>query len=217
MRRALTSLVLLTSGACAAPHAGLPYFRTAELTPEWLATRTANASAMHRVAPFTMTDQHGAPVSEHAFAGRVSIVHFFFTACGDVCPVTTANLQTFLRDLRDEHVQVLSYSVTPAHDSVAALQAYAARRGITDARWHLLTGSVGAVRRLATESYFTRLGDGSTYGVASIEHTETVLLIDSERRIRGVYASTLPIEMDRLRADVQQLLGPGTTSLASPK
>ena len=45
------------------------------------------------------------------------------------------------RARRRPRVQVLSYSVTPERDSARALRAFAKTHGITDPRWHLLTGA----------------------------------------------------------------------------
>ena len=137
----------------------------------------------------------------------MTVAQFFFTQCTDVCPTTTANLHHLLEQLPDEpRVQLMSYSVTPERDSVGALQEFARAHGISDPRWHLLSGERATTERLARESFFVRLGDGTTYGVDSIVHTESVLLVDGQGRLRGIYAGTLPLEVERLREDVVALL-----------
>jgi protein SCO1/2 len=201
----------VTVAATREPSSAVPYYRNASFVPEWLTASEAADSSVHRVEPFVMTDQRGARVTEHAFAGHVTIVQFFFTHCGDICPTTTANIARALRSLGDASVQVLSYSVTPEADSVAVLREFAKRHGITDGRWHLLAGARSDVERLARGSYFVRLGDGTTYGVATIAHTESVLLLDGDRRIRGVYAGTLALDMARLVEDARALLPAGSS------
>lgn len=204
---ALAALLLASLVACRGTAEPLPFYRTATLTPEWLTTREAASPTMHRVAAFRMTDQHRSAVTERALQGKATIVQFFFAACGDVCPVTTTNVARVLAATgADARVQVLSYSVTPERDSVPALQMFANMHGITDARWHLLTGNSAELARLARDSYFVRLGDGATYGVTSIAHTESVVLVDAAGRIRGVYAGSLGLEMQRLREDLETLL-----------
>lgn len=221
--RALVVVCLAVLGSCAGYEwhwgrvSSLPYYRSAALEPEWLSSREARSPAMHRVAPFRMTDQDGATVTERALARHVTIVHFFFTKCGDICPTTRRNIARALDSLgADDRVQVLSYSVTPERDSVAALRTYASTHRITDPRWRLLTGAKGDVERLARQSYFVRLGDGTTYNVATIAHTESLVLIDGERRIRGIYAGSLVLEVNRLVEDVRALLGKPSSSLAFP-
>ena len=205
-RRLLTLVGLAMMAACRDSASALPYYRSATMTPEWLSDREASSRGTHRVGTFRLTDQSGASVSNRTFGGRVTVVGFFFTRCGDVCPTTTRNLARLLRDLPDgPDVQILSHSVTPDRDSVAALHSFAESHGISDPRWRLLTGPADEITRLARDSYFVRLGSDSTYGVPSIAHTESVLLVDGCGRLRGVYAGTLALEMQRLREDVLTL------------
>jgi len=202
-----TLIVLALAAAAGCGRSRLPFYRTAAMTPEWLSAKDASAASIHRVAPFVLTDQHGVRVTDRSFTGKVSIIHFFFTTCRDVCPTTTRNIDALLRDMRgDERIQVLSHSIAPAADSVGALVHFATDRGIRDPRWHLLTGDSASIDSLARRSYFVRLGRDTTYGVKSIAHSESVLLVDGRGRLRGVYAGTLQLEMDRLQEDVRVLI-----------
>ncbi|HEX3868428.1 MAG TPA: SCO family protein [Gemmatimonadaceae bacterium] len=186
--------------------AALPFYRSPTMTPEWLGDREASAPSMHRVADFAALDQRSLNVTQRDLDGRITIVQFFFTKCGDLCPTTTRNLAAVARDRHGQReLQLLSFSVAPDGDVVPTLAAYAAEHHITDPRWRLLTGSRSSIETLARSSFFVRLGDGSTYDVATIAHTESVLLVDGCRRLRGVYAGTLRLEMDRLREDVVTL------------
>ena len=65
------------------------------MTPEWLGDGEASARSMHHVAPFRLVDQRGQRVTDSSLAGKVTIAHFFFTRCGDVCPTTTNNVVTW--------------------------------------------------------------------------------------------------------------------------
>lgn len=185
----------------------IPFYRSSAMSPEWLPARDANASATHRIAAFRLIDQHENIITERALAGKLTVVHFFFTGCGDICPNTTSNIVALMAGLpANAPVQVLSHSVLPNRDSTTALRRFAAERGVSDPRWHLLTGDSADINRLARNSYFTRIGDGRTYGVAAIAHTESVFLVDSGGRLRGVYAGTLKLEVDRLAEDIRTLL-----------
>jgi len=205
MKYAVVVIAALLSG-CGQRIEDLPFFRSAAMTPEWLTTVDASSPSMHRVASFRAIDQTGSTITDKSFAGRVTVAHFFFTSCGDVCPTTTHNLQRMLGELPDKRVQVLSYSVTPARDSIAELRRFIARHHVADTRWHFLTGDAPEFESLARNSYFVRLGPDTTYGVSNIAHTESILLVDSRGRLRGVYAGSLPLEIDRLRDDVKLLL-----------
>ena len=206
MMRRLFVLTALAACACR-PHESLPYFNSAAFAPEWLSSSEAHRASVHRVAPFMMRDQDSALVTQAALTGRITVIHFFSAKCGDICPTTHQQIAGLLRELPNApQVQVLSFSVAPERDTVAALREYARMRNIRDARWHLLTGSRADVERLAKESFFVRIGADSTYGGRSIRHTENLLLIDGEGHIRGVYAGTLAIEAAQLKADIETLL-----------
>jgi protein SCO1/2 len=197
---------LIVVAACSRQREELPFFRSAELTPEWLSRSEASAPSMHRVASFSAIDQTGATVTETALANKVTIAHFFFTECGDICPVTTGRIKRLLKEIPSASLQVISYSVRPTHDSIVALKRFASKHEVTDKRWHFVSAAPQTVQSLARDSYFVRLGSDTTYGVKSIAHTESLVLVDGRGRLRGVYAGTLPLEMQRLREDAELLL-----------
>lgn len=194
-------------GATERAVSAVPYYSDSTLTPEWLSPLAANDSTLHRVQPFALSDQHNNTLTEAALAGRVTVVHFFFTQCGGVCPITHTNLVRLLASFPTEtQLQILSHSVTPERDSVPALQAYAEMRGITDARWHLLTGRRSDVEALAESSYFVNLANGKPYNADNLAHTETLVLVDAHGRLRGVYTGTLQLDVNRLAEDIRVLL-----------
>jgi protein SCO1/2 len=204
--RAAALVILILVTACRDEREDLPFFRSSALTPEWLSRREASAPSMHRVASFTSVDQTGATLTERALTDKVTIAHFFFTECGDICPVTTGRIKHLLKEMPSSSLQVISYSVRPVHDSIAAVVRFASKHDITDKRWHFVSATPQTIQRLARDSYFVRLGADTTYGVKSIAHTETLVLVDGHARLRGVYAGTLPLEMERLREDAEVLL-----------
>ena len=201
------SIAASVAGACTdAPHDGLPFFRSKELTPEWVSAREANSDGMHRIPAFALTSHRGARVTEGALQGRVTLVHFFYAECGRVCPRAVGSIQRLLQSMpADSAFQVLSYTVQPEHDSVAALAAYASHHEITDTRWQLLTGPWSDIASLAASGYFVNLRDGSSYGTDDLAHTETLVLIDQRSRIRGVYNATLALDMEQIARDVRTL------------
>jgi protein SCO1/2 len=70
------------------------------------------------------------------------VINFFYAQCGDICPMTMANLarvQELLGDRLGRQVRLASISVDPVRDGPAVLKDYAEH---FDARpgWQLLTG-----------------------------------------------------------------------------
>lgn len=204
-----TAVLLCAAAACGGSQEVdvLPYYRTAELTPEWLSPAEASSDGMHRVGRFEFVNQFGETVSDKSVEGRVIVANFFFTQCAGICPTTRAQLARVRSAFEgDDRLVLLSHSVTPDLDSPERLETWADAHGIADDGWQLLTGARDELRRLAEEAYFVNIGDGSAHGVASIAHTESVVVLDTGRRIRGVYNGTLAMDVNRLIEDLEILL-----------
>lgn len=188
----------------------LPYYNTPDFTPIWLANSAeVEQKIPHRIADFAFRDQTGQLVSQQTVANKIYVASFFFTACPTICPKLTNNLKAVQDSFsREPGVKMLSFSVMPWADSVAQLLHYARRKGINASQWHLLTGNRSQIYTLARRSYFAEEAIGFTKDSTEFLHTEHVLLIDKNRRIRGVYNGTLPLEIDKLIEDIKVLLSP---------
>ena len=136
--------------------------------------------------------------------GQILIVDFFFTRCATICPLMTSNLK-LVHDRLPEGVRILSHSVTPQADSVSVLSAYADKYTASPSKWWFLTGEKDEVYRLARRSYFACLDEGDG-GYQDFVHTENVVLVDPEGRLRGFYDGTLEKEISQLYRDLEVLL-----------
>jgi protein SCO1/2 len=208
-RAVILALIAMGAGCSDPPGAaGLPFYRTAELMPEWIDKSAKDYAAIHQIRDFTLVDQAGAKITRAELEGRVVVANFFFTQCVAICPTTRGNLQRVRTAFsEDGRLLLVSHSVTPDLDTTERLGAYADQFGIEAEDWHLLTGPFEEILGLARSSYFVNLQDGSGYGVPSMAHTENVVLLDPEMRIRGVYNGTLPTDIARLIEDATLLLG----------
>ena len=131
----------------------------------------------------------GDTVTKGDVEGQILVVDFFFTRCATICPVMTGNLK-MLHDALPDGVRILSHSVTPFADSVSVLNAYAEKHAAEASKWWFLTGEKTEVYRLARKSYFSCLDEGDG-GYQDFVHTENVVLVDAEGRLRGFYDGTL--------------------------
>src|SRR5580704_9888010 len=59
----------------------LPFYNTAEFTPEWIAPDSPAYARIHRVADFCFTNQSGAAITSQDIRGQIYVANFFFTAC----------------------------------------------------------------------------------------------------------------------------------------
>lgn len=166
---------------------------------------------------FALVDQHGDTLRAAELRGKAWVVSFFFTNCSGVCPLITSRMAA-LRDslagdgLLGEEVRLVSISVDPARDTVAALRAYAARfGGSPPADWAFLTGSPPeSVRTLIQQGFKVTAHLPPEAGEAGegyqVQHTPRVELVDGRGHVRGAYDVTEPESLTRLRADLRRIL-----------
>lgn len=185
----------------------LPYYNTPDFSPQFVTNiDSVDQKIPHQIADFSFTDQHGKTITEHDIEGKIHVADFFFTSCGSICPIMTKHMKKIDSVYAgDSALKLLSYSVTPWIDRVDVLKNYADRAKITNPNWHLLTGSKAEIYKLARQSYFAEEDMGFTKDSTNFLHTEHFLLIDKQKRIRGIYNGTLELEIDQLIKDVSIL------------
>jgi protein SCO1 len=181
----------------------LPYYVDETRTPKWLTA--AEARTAHRVGEFALVDQSGRAVTRRAIDGKVYVASFFYTTCETLCPTVRSQLARVRDAFRDDTmVVILSHTVTPELDGVPALAHYATLNAVGD-RWRLLTGTRSELERLAERDYFVELRDTTRNTLGALKHTETLVLVDSDGHIRGMYEGSLGFEVTQLIADARVL------------
>ncbi len=183
----------------------LPFFNSASLTPEWISPTSPAYNHIHAVAPFDLYDQEGNKVSDDTFKGNPYVANFFFTTCPGLCPKLGASFKSLQDSLQSGEVKLVSHTVMPSYDSVAVLKRYADNNGVIAGRWFLLTGEKSQLYELARNSYFADKNFNDTGELSEFIHTENILLVDSQSRIRGVYNGTLTYEINRLLRHIKIL------------
>ena len=182
----------------------LPFYRNVEMTPEWIAASSEDYDGIHRVGDFSFVDQDGETVTEADFDGKIYVANFFFVHCAAICPTMRTNLAKVQEAFRDDaEVVLLSHTVMPETDTVPVLQNYATINDVISGKWHLVTGSREAVYTLARDAYFADLE--ADLAEDNILHSENFFLVDQDRRIRGIYNGTLPLDVQRLIEDIATL------------
>ena len=183
----------------------LPYYNSADFTPSFISSDEAVKKITHHIANFSFRDQDNSIITQKDIEGKIHVANFFFTACGSICPKMMGNLK-MAQDVykKDSSLLFLSYSVTPWLDSVPKLKKYAEHESIKYP-WHLLTGSKAAIYDLARTSYFADEDLGFSKDSSDFLHTEHILLIDKQKRIRGIYNGTLQLEIEQLIKDIEIL------------
>ena len=179
----------------------LPVYNTADFTPVW-----DTKDAPHTIPSFSFTDQNGNPFGSKELDGKIYIVDFFFTTCPGICPRLTANLAKVQEAYQnDSKVMIVSFSVTPDFDNTEVLNNYGKNHNINYEKWRMLTGSKKEIYSLARNSFFADEDLGLQQNENDFLHTENVLLIDPQKRIRGIYKGTIPLEIEKLVKEIKIL------------
>ena len=159
----------------------------------------------HLVQPFNLINQENTITGTQAWKGKIVVVNFFFTHCAGICPKMTTNLTEVQDAYKDDNgVVINSLTVDPETDSSYQLRQYAQRFGIQSNKWQLLTGSKKDIYRLARNEFMVVATDGDG-GPNDFIHSDKLVLIDPEKRIRGYYNGTDKQEVHQLILDIKKL------------
>lgn len=153
---------------------------------------------------FTLLDHNGQPFSLSSARGKVVVLYFGFTSCGETCPVTLAKLSAALRQLGEHarNVQPLFISVDPKRDTPQGLRQYVVNfhpsiLGLTGTR-----EQIEAVARQYRSPVHVRKANAT--GDYVVDHGSRLFLIDRQ----GSLANILLFEAspDRIAVQIRDLL-----------
>ena len=178
--------------------------------PKSPVTKTVNGKDVtdtlyHSVQGFSMLDADSNLVTDEITKGKIVVADFIFTTCQSICPkmsVQMMRVQDAFKD--DSSVVILSFTVDPEHDTPSVLKAYGQKHNAIPGKWFFLTGEKDSIYHLARHSYFVTAMEGDGV-VDDFVHSEQVVLVDSEKHIRGFYDGTKTEDINRLIEDVKWL------------
>ena len=145
----------------------------------------------------TLTTQDNKKVKfyDDVLKGKVLVVNFIFTKCGDVCPLDTAQLKKvsqLLGDKMGKSVFFYSISVDPKNDTPAALTEFKNKYEIGKG-WTFLTGSVDDISLIQRKFGLEPAGNTPT------EHSTTILLANEAT---GQWIKRSPYENPQMLANL---------------
>lgn len=173
----------------------------------------------YTVPNFKVVNQNGDSITQQNLNDGIYLANFFFASCQDICPSMNRRLQRIYDEMQELQVtnalkakknkvanttvpvRFISFTVDPDNDSVPVLNAYSKRFTQTGENWHFTTGG--------KEQIFS-IGKGFLLPVSiedsTIDHSQQILLIDKQNRIRGMYNSLDDSEMKRLNGEIKVLM-----------
>ncbi len=162
-------------------------------------------SVYHTIPDFEFVNQYGKKISKKDFDGKIFVADFIFTTCQSICPKMSEQLTRVQEKIKEQDdVLLLSHTVDPENDSVPVLLNYAQKMGAHEGKWHFVTGEKKTIYDIARYGYYVTAleGDG---GPDDFIHSEKLMLIDKQGRIRGYYDGTADTSVKRLMDEIKVL------------
>jgi len=199
-------LLVFSVLSCAPSVETLPIFGRKQIIEKEVEGEIIPDTIDHRIPEFVFVDQDSNRVTGETFRDKIYVADFFFTSCPTICPVMkTQMLRLYEEFLNDDQVLLLSHTIDPDYDSVPILKDYASRLEVESDKWHFVTGLKEDIYEIAEKSYMVTSGEDDSAPGGYI-HSGAFLLVDKEKRIRGVYDGTKKEQVDRLIRDIPKLL-----------
>lgn len=184
----------------------LKVYAPADINKELVDPSMHNQKGSHTIKAFSLTNQANQTVTKDTFEGKIKIVDFFFTTCGNICPKMTFQMERLNEKMKaDTNFVIISHSVTPSIDTPEILEKYAKEHNASLPKWHFLTGDKLKINDLARKSYFAAKKDWDG-DLGDFIHTENFVLVDKDWQIRGYYDGTSTEDVNRLMKEYEILL-----------
>jgi protein SCO1 len=184
------------------------------------------------VRDFSFTTQDGQLLTQRNMEGKVYVAAYFFTTCKGICPKMNANMRRVYDAYKnDSGFAILSHTCMPETDSVPVMKAYSRKmvgsslvtnadgsvdidetkpipENVATHNWYFLTGDKTALYKMARESYIIDNNQQDTAQKISDQfiHTQFFSLVDKQLRVRGIYDGLKTAEVNKLIADIKELL-----------
>ena len=196
-------LMFLIFVSCEKKMAVLPFYDSPDFTPNW---EYPDDDSFHKIRSFNLIDQKGKEFTEKNIDGKISVVDFFFTTCPGICPKMTNSMSSVANEFKDDNsIMILSHTVTPDKDTPSVLNDYANKKNIDYSHWKLVTGTRDEIYNLGRKYYFVEEDLGEEKTDEDFLHTENFILLDKNRRIRGIYNGLDNEAIIQLIADIKTL------------
>ncbi|MBK1440854.1 SCO family protein [Parapedobacter sp. ISTM3] len=160
----------------------------------------------HHIKPFSLVNQQGEPIHVLANDSTLAVVNFFYSRCTSFCEQMNNEMNRVAeRFINNELVNFYTITVDTLYDTPEVLREYAAAYRPETKKWHFLTSGDDNVFDIAQQGFLVDAVQDTTKSVHFI-HSASLVLVDSERRIRGYYDATQKKEVDRLIDEIKLLL-----------
>ncbi|MDA9189447.1 SCO family protein [bacterium] len=162
---------------------------------------------MFSLPEYTFTNEYGKAFGSHELKGRFYIANFMFTTCPSTCPALLKKVQKIQKRVRGlgTKVALVSFTVDPDNDTPKVLFKTSRKYQTNPHVWTFLTSDYDSVEKLLLKGFkvpMEQMEDASVYDIA---HTEKLVLVDDQGRVRSYYDSD-KVGIDKLMVDLGLLI-----------
>lgn len=150
------------------------------------------------VTDATFTDSQDKPFKLDSLKGDVWLASFFFTSCPGPCAQMNRSIAGLQREYPNKDLKFVSMTCDPANDTPKRLAEYAKTFGAEPKRWFFLTAPFETVQHVGQDVFKVRVG--------AQMHTERVMLVDRDMKVRGMYLLNEPAQVIALHKKLKSLL-----------
>ncbi|WP_340152341.1 SCO family protein [uncultured Marivirga sp.] len=204
----LTSLILVACGLENQKNkkAEFPVLGRKQYVEKIVDGKTVTDTVDHTIPDYKLVNQDSNWVTPETFEGKVYVADFFFTSCPTICPTMKKEmLRVYEAYKENDEVGIISHTIDPEYDTVALLKDFAEKLDVKAPKWNFVTGEKEEIYELGQKGYMvTAMEDENEEG--GYLHSGAFVLVDKERKIRGVYDGTRSEEVDKLITDIELLL-----------
>lgn len=159
----------------------------------------------HTIGNWSFINQDSVLISMSDYKGKPYVAYFFFSNCPKICPKINSNMKYFQEQTIELDFNVVAHTVDPDRDTVDRLKFYGDEYGFDYSNYNFVTGDKQKIYELGINSYLVP-NQEDALAPGGFLHSEKLILIDSEGRIRGYYEGTEMAEVDRLIEDLKLLI-----------
>lgn len=154
------------------------------------------------------TDQRGDTLRSPMLEGKLKLSSFLFYRCNrftycDSIPYFKQRIQHHFRDEPD--LQLLTYTIDPAHDTTAILKTWANAWNADSDKWHFVRGRQAHTYQIILGEYFgeVKYADGDP---TLMQPDRKVVLVGRDGMIKGYYKLENEDDLEQVITAIQELL-----------
>ena len=187
------------------PEKKLPVYSPSMVNAELVSEDIQYKKKYHKISNFEMTNQNNELVTEKNYDNTIYVADFFFTTCPTICPIMKTHLlRVYKKYHDDDNLRLVSISIDPDFDQPAVLKDFAKKLNVDTNFWTFLTGNQEYIFNLGEKNFLvtTQKDDKELGGYL---HSGALILIDTNRQIRGIYDGTKEEEVNELIRDIKRV------------